>query len=464
MDMYVIEGGNPLRGTVTVSGSKNACLPLMCAALLADGMTILENVPNLRDIRSMVDLLEHLNVKIIFRHGRMVIDSRGFDTEWVPYELMRKMRASMYAFGPIIARRRKAAVSKPGGCNIGSRPIDLHLRGFQNLGVSIAERKGYIHASHDGLKGSDMVLSGKSGPSVGATCNVLMAAVLAEGTTTIRGAAREPEVQELIGFLTAMGAQIDGIGTNTLVIEGIKKLQPIQWSVAPDRIEAATYAAAALITDGDLLIKHCEPTAMTASLWALRQWGAQIDHVDDSTIRVRRAEDRKPTPMDLTTEPYPGLATDIQPAIVSLLGLTAGASSIKETIYPDRFMHIDELNRLGACMRVEGDMVHILGVDRYEGAAVMSPDLRAGAALVLAALAAEGESQVRRIYHIERGYERFEQKLAALGARIRRTVEDEIDPGFDGPMWNEDAPVANPEEVETYSDAATQLDSPASRL
>jgi UDP-N-acetylglucosamine 1-carboxyvinyltransferase len=401
-------------------------------------------------------------VKVIFRNGRMVIDSRTFDTEWVPYELMRKMRASMYAFGPIIARRRRAAVSKPGGCNIGSRPIDLHLRGFEALGVRIAERKGYIHACHDGLKGTEMVLSGKNGPSVGATCNVLMAAVLAQGTTVIRGAAREPEVQELVSFLTAMGARIDGADTNTLVVEGVEKLHPIQWKVAPDRIEAATFAIAALITKGDLLIKHCDPTAMTASLWAMREWGAQIDHVDETTLRVRRGEERASHPLDLVTEPYPGLATDIQPAFVSLMGLTPGASSVRETIYRERFMHIDELNRLGACMRVDGETAHILGVDRYEGAAVMSSDLRAGAALVLAALAAEGESQVRRIYHIERGYEKFEQKLAALGAHIRRVPEDEEDPGFEAPIFGAEEQPSS--EADTFSDAETQIEPSASRV
>jgi UDP-N-acetylglucosamine 1-carboxyvinyltransferase len=422
-------------------------------------MTILENVPHLRDVHAMVDLLEHLNVKVIFRNGRMVIDSRTFDTEWVPYELMRKMRASMYAFGPIIARRRRAAVSKPGGCNIGSRPIDLHLRGFEALGVNIIERKGYIHAAHNGLRGCDMVLSGKNGPYVGATCNVLMAAVLAEGTTVIRGAAREPEVQELINFLTAMGADIEGSNTNTLTVRGVDRLQPVQWKVTPDRIEAATFGIAALITGGDLLIKHCDPTAMTASLWAMREWGAQIDHVDDETLRVRRGEDRGPLPLDLVTEPYPGLATDIQPAFVSLLGLTPGASSVRETIYRERFMHVDELNRLGACMRVDNDSAHILGVDRYEGAAVMSSDLRAGAALVLAALAAEGESQVRRIYHIERGYEKFEQKLAALGAQIRRKAEEEEDPGFEVPVFTPAEEL--PSEVDTFSDAETQIESRA---
>ncbi len=431
MDMYLIEGGQPLRGTVYISGSKNACLPLMCAALLADGPTVLENVPDLRDIRSMIQLLEHLNAKVVFKNGRMMIDSRGFDTAWVPYDMMRKMRASMYAFGPMITRQRRAAVSKPGGCNIGSRPIDLHLHGFRCLGVQMNERQGYIHARHEGLKANDFSLGGPNGSSVGATCNVLMAAVLAEGETTIRDAAREPEVQELCNFLIAMGAQIDGIGTSTLVIDGVESLQPTKWKVQPDRIEAATFAVAALITDGDLLLKEVDPTAMTSTLWTLRDWGAQIDHLADDALRVRRADGCLPKALKLTTEPYPGLPTDVQPMIVSLLGLTSGESTVREKIYFDRFMHIQELNRLGAQMSQSGSVVQVKGVEQYEGAPVMASDLRAGAALTLAALAAHGTTQVRRIYHVERGYERFEQKLAAVGANIRRVAEAEIEPNHE---------------------------------
>ena len=450
MEMYVIEGGQPLRGTVFISGSKNACLPLMCAALLADGQTVLENVPDLRDIRSMISLLEHLNAKVVFKNSRLVIDSREFDTNWVPYETMRKMRASMYAFGPMIARLHRAAVSKPGGCNIGNRPIDLHLKGFRALGVEMVERKGYVHAHHNGLKGTDLSLLGPNGSSVGATCNVLMAAVLAEGRTVINDAAREPEVVELANFLNAMGAQVEGAGTSTLTIDGVQSLQPIKWRVMPDRIEAATFAVAALITDGDVMLENVDGTDMTSTLWALRNWGADITHPTGTSMRVRRSEDESPRPLHLVTEPYPGLPTDVQPSLVSLLGVTPGSSTVRETIYFDRFMHVEELNRLGGTLRREGSMVAIDGVARYEGAAVMASDLRAGAALVLAALSGHGESQVRRIYHIERGYERFEQKLAALGAKIRCAEEEERDPGLDAP-WDETEAEASLSEIETQA-------------
>jgi len=431
MDMYSITGGRPLRGTVHVSGSKNACLPLMCAAMLADGPVVLENVPDLRDIRSMMLLIEHLNGKVVFKNSRMVIDPTSFDTDWVPYDMMSKMRASMYAFGPMIARRRKAAVSKPGGCNIGSRPIDLHLRGFRALGVQMVERQGYVHARHDGLKGADLSLLGPQGPSVGATCNVLMAAVLAEGQTTIRHAAREPEVQELALFLNAMGAKIDGIGSSTLAIEGVEGLNGTTWRVQPDRIEAATYCVAAAMTDGDVLVKDADPPAMTATLWALREWGALVEHPTENSIRVRRADDCPKRPLELETAPYPGLATDVQPLFAAMLAMTPGVSTIRETIYFDRFMHAQELNRMGARTMQDGNAIRINGVETLEGAAVMSSDLRAGAALTIAAIAAKGDSQVRRIYHVERGYERFEQKLAALGAQIVRTKEDKRDPGLD---------------------------------
>ncbi|MDK2972514.1 MAG: UDP-N-acetylglucosamine 1-carboxyvinyltransferase [Candidatus Sumerlaeota bacterium] len=432
MDMYVIQGGQPLRGTVTISGSKNACLPLMCAALLAKTPTVLENVPDLRDIRSMKSVLEHMNVRAEFANGRMTIDPAGFDTPWVPYELMSQMRASMYAFGPMIARLDRASVSKPGGCNIGSRPIDLHLKGFRALGVHMNERGGYIHAVHDGLMGAEMSLAGPFGPSVGATCNILMAATLAEGRTVIHDAAREPEIVELGEFLIAMGARISGLGSSTLVIDGVKTLNGVNWTVMPDRIEAATFATAALLTHGDIVMKNVTAAHMGATLSELLRWGAEITLLDEErTIRVRRCPSRDPEPLDLTTGPYPQLATDVQALFVTLLGLTPGTSRVEEGIYQDRFMHVEELNRLGANIRQKGNRAIIRGVERYDGAPVMASDLRAGAALTLAALAAHGESQVRRIYHVERGYEHFERKLAALGANIRREKQRDAVPAFD---------------------------------
>jgi UDP-N-acetylglucosamine 1-carboxyvinyltransferase len=429
MDKYVIDGGEPLRGTAFISGSKNACLPLMCAALLAQTPTVLENVPDLRDIRSMKLVLEHLNARVEHSNNRLVIDPTDFDTDWVPYEMMSQMRASMYAFGPMIARQRRAAVSKPGGCNIGSRPIDLHLKGFRALGVEMAERAGYVHARHNGMVGSEMSLLGANGPSVGATCNVLMAAALAQGRTIIHGAAREPEVQELARFLNAMGARISGIGSATLTIDGVESLHGTTWRVMPDRIEAATFAVAALITDGDLLLRGVDPGDMGATLAELLRWGAEITVMEeDQALRVRRLQGRTPEPLDLVTGPFPELATDVQPLFAALLGITPGLSRIEDRIYQDRFLYLAELNRLGGQFAQVGNAASIRGVARYDGAAIMASDLRAGAALTLAALAARGQSIVRRIYHVERGYERFEQKLAALGARIRRETEAEPTP------------------------------------
>lgn len=450
MDLYLIEGGTPLQGTVHISGSKNACLPLMCAALLGDGPTVLENVPDLRDIRSMMQLLEHLNARVVYKNNRMVIDPTNFDTDWVPYDMMRKMRASMYAFGPMISKQRKASVSKPGGCNIGSRPIDLHLKGFRALGVTMTERHGYIHARHDELIGADFSLAGTNGPSVGATCNVLMAASIAKGTTTIRDAAKEPEVQELANFLNEMGAQISGIGTNTLVIEGVEKLNGIKWRVQPDRIEAATFAIAALITKGDVLLRSVNPEQMTSTIDHLKECGAVIEQKDEHSIRVAYPEDVAMKSVDLTTAPYPALATDVQPLFCALFGLLEGECKIRETIYLDRFMHVQELFRMNALMEQKEFHVEITGVKSYDGAPVMASDLRAGAALVLAGLAAKGETQVRRIYHIERGYERFEQKLASLGAKIRRSEENSVKPAFPT-NWEE---LSNDEifsEIETRS-------------
>lgn len=431
MDMFVIEGGTPLRGVAPISGSKNAALALLCASLLADGVTTFHNTPDLRDIRSMQFLLEQVGAKVERRGGSLLVDSRGFDTSHVAYDVMNRMRASMYAFGPMIARLGRANVSQPGGCNIGSRPIDLHLRGFEALGVEVEFERGYIRARHDGLKGARMNLRGAYGPSVGATCNVLMAAVLAKGRTVISGAAREPEVVELCRLLSAMGAEIRGVGTETLEIFGVKGLQPVEWTVAPDRIEAGTFAVAALATDGDVVLDGVDIAAMESTLAVLRDWGADLQELDERRLRVRRG-DRAANNLHLVTEPFPGLATDIQPPLVVLLGLTPGLSTFRETIYPDRWMHIMELNRMGARMRRDGAMAYITGVRGYEGAAVMASDLRAGAALVVAALAAHGESQVRRIYHVERGYERLELKLAALGARIRRAEESPMaDPGLE---------------------------------
>jgi len=432
MDMYQIEGAVPLAGTVRISGSKNACLPLLTASLLTDEPTVLESVPDLRDIREMRGLIEHLGARVSFENGRMEIDPSGVHRDFVPYEIMRKMRASFYAMGPMIARMGKARVSEPGGCAIGDRPVDLHIRGFKALGVQLARSQGYLHALSRGLAGARLSLLGKNGTSVGATCNVLMVAAVAQGTTVIDDAACEPEVVELARFLNAMGARVEGAGTHTLRIEGVKKLRGTRWTVQPDRIEAATYAVATLMTHGDVTLENAPaPEFIGSTLTALENWGAALQWKDERTLRVRR-EKAKKRPLQIVTEPFPGFPTDVQAPLTALLALTPGVSSLRDTIYPERFMHVPELKRLGARITPpEKGRIEITGVPALEGAAVMASDLRAGAALVLASLAAHGKSQIRRIYHIERGYEAMEQKLRGLGAKIERVPESVEDPGLE---------------------------------
>ena len=433
MDMFEIEGARPLRGTVRVGGSKNACLPLITAALLSEEPTVLRGVPNLRDIREMIGLVRHLGARVEYANGRLEIDPSGFQADSVPYEIMRKMRASFYAMGPMIARLGRAKVSLPGGCAIGDRPVDLHLRGFHALGVRMGRSAGYVLARHEGLTGTRLSLLGTNGTSVGATCNVLMAAVLARGTTVIDDAAREPEVIELCNFLNSMGARIEGVGTSRLRIDGAERLHGTDWEVCSDRIEAATLAITVLITHGSAVLENVPREHMESALFALEQWGAELKWKGPRALSVHRGRGTK-RPLQIVTEPYPGFPTDAQPQLTALLALTPGYSAIRETIYAERFMHVPELKRLGARITSpERGRIEIAGTGALEGAAVMASDLRAGAALILAALAAHGTSQVRRIYHVERGYERLEEKLTALGARIRRVPESEEDPGMTEP-------------------------------
>jgi UDP-N-acetylglucosamine 1-carboxyvinyltransferase len=430
MDLFQIEGARPLRGSVRISGSKNGCLPLIAAAMLGEDVTVIHNVPDLRDIREMVRLVQHLGARIDFRDGVMRVDPSGFTVDEVPYEIMVRMRASFYAMGPLLGRLGRAKVSTPGGCAIGARPVDLHMRGFAALGVQYTERFGFTHARHNGLKGARFSLLGPNGTSVGATCNVLMAAALAKGTTVIDDVAREPEVIELGHFLNSMGAKVEGLGTGTLRIEGVKKLKGTNWSVSPDRIEAATYAVAGLITHGDITLVGVDEEAMRPTLLALDMWGAELEWTGERDLHVRRGKSRK-RPLQLITEPFPGFPTDAQPQVTALLAMTPGVSTVRETIYPERFMHVAELRRLGAQISPpDKGRIEISGVPALEGAAVMASDLRAGAALIVAALAAHGTSQVRRIYHVERGYEDIVNKLKNLGARIERLPDDAPAPGL----------------------------------
>lgn len=425
MDKFVIEGGVPLRGSVWISGSKNATLPLMAAALLAETPSVLYNVPDLRDTRTMADVLRFLGAHVQFEDHVMVIDPRGFRNHEAPYDMVRKMRASVYVMGPMIAKLGRARVSMPGGCAIGPRPIDLHLKGFSALGAKIEIEHGYVVADVEKLRGAEFSLSGAAGSSVGATCNVLMAAVLADGETVIHGAAREPEVCELISFLRKMGAQIEGAGERVLHIRGVPSLRGTNHTIVADRIEAGTFMVAAAITNGDIIIKNAPLDHMDAVVSKLHEIGARVEQVSEGTRVWGCLENYSPT--NIQTWTYPGFPTDMQAQFMALLSLVPGTSIIRETIYVDRFLHAAELNRMGAKIQVLNGMATIQGVPKLSGAPVMASDLRASAALVLGGLAAEGTTVVNRVYHIDRGYESIEHKLTALGAKILRVSDDELE-------------------------------------
>jgi UDP-N-acetylglucosamine 1-carboxyvinyltransferase len=442
MDMFVIEGGTPLRGRVVVSGAKNAALPIMAATLLADGPTRLENVPELVDVQTLSHLLRSLGVRVERVTSRVdagtgeprpleieVVDSRPVVAE---YDLVRRMRASICVLGPLLARRGEAVVSLPGGCNIGDRPVDLHLKGLAALGAEIEIRKGYIYAKARRLRGAAVYLGGPFGSTVTGTCNVMSAAVLAEGRTTIEAAACEPEVVDLGECLVRMGARISGLGTPFLVIDGVERLTGTTHRVIPDRIEAGTLVMAAAITRGEVTIAGACERHLTAVFEKLREIGVRIERVtstvsgtDDLRVTVEQRDDhRRIGSADCVMLPYPGIPTDLQAQLMALLTVSNGLSVVTDRVFPDRFLHAAELVRLGAKIRREGPTAIVCGTDHLSGAAVMASDLRASAALVLAGLAAEGETVVRRIYHLDRGYDRLENKLNALGAKIRR-VEDE---------------------------------------
>ncbi|MDX2175843.1 MAG: UDP-N-acetylglucosamine 1-carboxyvinyltransferase [Candidatus Sumerlaeia bacterium] len=427
--MYEIEGARPLQGRVRISGSKNASLALLAAALLADGPSTLRNVPILRDTLHMIRLIEHLGAHVTMCGNAVIVDPAGFSVDLVPYDIMSKMRASFYAMGPMLAKLGRARVSLPGGCAIGDRPVDLHLEGFKALGAGLSRNAGYIHARHRGLVGARLSLMGPNGTSVGATINVMMVAAFAEGSTTIDDAAREPEVVEVGMMLQAMGAKIDGLGTNRIRVEGVNKLRPVDWTVSPDRIEAGTYLIGALATHGDVTLENVSVETLEPVITEAVLWGADFSEPEAGCLRVRRGKDAK-RPLKIVTEPWPGFPTDMQSVFTTLLALTPGVSQIRETIYQDRFNQVPELNRLGAKVSREKSLVSIEGVAALQGAAVMASDLRAGAALVMAALAAHGTSQVRRVYHVERGYEYMDSKLRQLGAVVRRVPEVEADPGL----------------------------------
>jgi UDP-N-acetylglucosamine 1-carboxyvinyltransferase len=419
MDCLVIQGGRPLSGTVAVSGAKNAALPLMAATLLAPGVHVLTHVPRLADTRTMVRVLEALGARAQWENGTLRLDTSTCSSVEAPYELVRTMRASIYVLGPLLARFGRARVSLPGGCAWGPRPVDLHIKGMEALGARIEIDGGYIVATAppDGLQGARITFGISS---VGATGNLLMACVRARGTTVIENAAIEPEITQLAEQLVAMGARIEGIGGTHLTVHGVDALQPAQVEVIPDRIEAATYLAAGVVTLGDVTITRCRPDHLAASLAKLEEAGACI-RVAGDTVALQSTG--RPRAVDVTTAVYPGFATDMQAQMMAVAAIADGTSVITDTIYHDRFTHAPELARLGADIRVENNVAVVRGRPGLKGAPVMATDLRASAALVLAGLAAGGETRVSRIYHLDRGYESLAEKLQALGAAIERRPE-----------------------------------------
>ncbi len=417
MDCFVIEGGCRLRGEVTISGAKNAALPMMAACLLADGTSRIVGAPNLADVAHLSGLLAELGLEISREGDTLALTVINEGNSHARYDLVRKMRASVCVLGPLLAKRGSARVAMPGGCLIGSRPIDIHLRGLEALGAKIHLSEGDILAEADRLTGAEVFLGGPFGSTVLGTANVMMAATLAQGTSVIECAACEPEIQNLAEFLNAMGARITGAGSPRMIIEGVEALHGVSCPVIPDRIEAGTFMIAGAITNGEVVLSRARLDHMMAVVDKLRQIGVMVERSDGGAV-VSCSRRLKPT--DLTTLPYPGFPTDLQAQLMALLSLAEGNSIITEKIYPDRFMHVAELGRMGANIRKEGPIAIITGVKRLVGAPVMASDLRASAALIVAGLVAEGRTIVNRVYHIDRGYETIEAKLAALGADIRR--------------------------------------------
>ncbi|HAJ56977.1 MAG TPA: UDP-N-acetylglucosamine 1-carboxyvinyltransferase [Candidatus Omnitrophica bacterium] len=421
MDKLIIEGGAPLKGTVEVSGSKNSLLPILAATLLTRDKCVIKNAPDLRDTVSMLRLLRYLGSNYEFKDHRIVIKPNGSSEIEAPYKLVSTMRASFCVLGPLLARYGRAKVSLPGGCIIGVRPVDLHLKGLAKLGAKITIREGYAHAETKHLKGGHIYLGGPFGSSVLATGNVMMAAALARGTTIIESAACEPEVVDLARFLIKMGARIKGEGSPCIEITGVKELHGAEYEVIPDRIEAATLVMAAAITRGEVMVRGARAEHMTAVLEKLKDVGVNLK-ISKEGILVKKTA-RKFKPFDIVTLPYPGFPTDAQAQFMTLMSITEGISVITEKIYPDRFMHVAELNRMGAQIKREGPYAVVHGIKQLSAAPVMASDLRASAGLVLAGLVARGKTEVHRIYHLDRGYERLDFKLQRLGARIERARE-----------------------------------------
>jgi UDP-N-acetylglucosamine 1-carboxyvinyltransferase len=416
MDKLIISGGRPLDGDVRISGAKNAALPILAAALLAETPMVIGNIPHLRDITTTMELLGRMGVELtVDEKMRVEVDASRIDNPFAPYELVKTMRASILVLGPLLARCGHADVSLPGGCAIGSRPVDLHIEGLRAMGAEVVVDGGYIKARAGRLRGARLVLDLVT---VTGTENLMMAAALAEGTTLIENAAREPEVVDLANCLNAMGARIRGAGTPTIEIEGVRALQGASYQVAPDRIETGTFLVAGAITRGRVQVRDTDPYQLDAVLKKLREAGAELEIGDDTIVLDMRG--RRPRAVNVHTAPYPAFPTDMQAQFTAMNSVADGVGTITETVFENRFMHVQELQRMGARIKLEGNTAICEGVERLTGAPVMATDLRASASLVLAGLAAAGETVVDRIYHVDRGYQNIEDKFAGLGAQIRR--------------------------------------------
>ncbi len=416
MNKLLIRGGVPLRGEMRVSGAKNAVLPIMAASLLADDPVVIENVPHLMDVTTMMELIGGMGAQLMLGDRMSIhIDPRSVDRFSAPYELVRTMRASILVLGPLLARHGQAEVSLPGGCAIGSRPVDVHLRGLEAMGAKISVEGGYIRARAGRLKGARIVMDMVT---VTGTENLLIAACLAEGTTVLENAAREPEVVDLAHFLRAMGARIEGAGTDTITVHGVDRLSGTSHRVLPDRIETGTFLVAVAMTGGRVKLKDADPSTLDAVLAKLMEAGAEVETGADWIVLDMGG--RRPRAVDVRTAPHPGFPTDMQAQFVALNAIAEGTATVVETIFENRFMHVHELSRMGANINLQGNTAIVRGVSRLSGAPVMATDLRASASLILAGLVAEGETEVNRIYHIDRGYDAIEEKLAKLGAQIRR--------------------------------------------
>ncbi|HQZ46313.1 MAG TPA: UDP-N-acetylglucosamine 1-carboxyvinyltransferase [Usitatibacteraceae bacterium] len=414
MQKLSIQGGLPLSGEIRVSGAKNAALPMLAATLLADSPMRVANLPRLKDVETMLALLGRMGVRVAREDGGASLDASGVSEPFAPYELVKTMRASILALGPLVARFGEARVSLPGGCAIGERPVDLHLKGLEAMGAEVGIESGYIHAKASRLRGARIFMDTVT---VTGTENLMMAACLADGETVLENAAREPEIVDLARCLVAMGARIRGHGTDEVVIEGVKRLGGVDYAVMPDRIEAGTFLAAAAATRGSITITHAPAEALDAVIEKLREAGAEITAAGDS-LSIRMAG--RPRSVSVRTSPYPAFPTDMQAQFLALNTIASGTALVTETIFENRFMHVQELRRLGARIDIEGNTAVVQGVDRLAGATVMATDLRASASLVIAGLVADGETVVERIYHLDRGYECLEEKLSRLGARVRR--------------------------------------------